>query len=109
MSGFATDPFRIAVLFDVAHEPLGGRVHSADSVIRPRPCRHLPKSPRFLLRQVQAIDASTGSLFDQNYLPICRELGGVPGEDLAIPDGASFRQCIRSLNVIGCDTSLPPR
>src|SRR6266566_3582312 len=42
-----------------------------------RECRHLPAFPRFL-RQVQAIDVSTTSLFEQNYERICRKLGGVP-------------------------------
>ena len=45
------------------------------------PCRDLPSFPRFL-RQVQAIDVSTSSLFEQNYARICRELGGVPQDDL---------------------------
>src|SRR5450755_3600774 len=44
------------------------------------PCRDLPTFPRFL-RQVQAMDVSSGALFDQNYPRICRELGGVPGDD----------------------------
>jgi hypothetical protein len=50
-----------------------------------RPCRDLPTFPRFL-RQVQAIDVSTSSLFEQNYERICRELGGVPHDDLAATD-----------------------
>ncbi len=44
-------------------------------------CRDLPTFPRFL-RQVQAIDVSTSSLFEQNYPRICRELGGEPQPDL---------------------------
>ena len=50
-----------------------------------RPCRDLPTFPRFL-RQVQAIDVSTNSLFEQNYPRICRELGGVPQGDLVASD-----------------------
>ena len=49
------------------------------------PCRHLPSFPRFL-RQVQAVDVSTGTLFEQNYPRICSDLGGVPGEDMATAD-----------------------
>jgi tetratricopeptide (TPR) repeat protein len=49
------------------------------------PCRDLPTFPRFL-RQVQAIDVSTSSLFEQNYPRICRELGGVLRHDLAAAD-----------------------
>jgi len=48
-------------------------------------CRNLPTFPRFL-RQVQMIDVSTGSLFEQNYARICRDLGGVPQSDLAVAD-----------------------
>ncbi len=50
-----------------------------------RPCRDLPTFPRFL-RQVRAIDVSTGSLFEQNYVRICRELGGEPQADLVAVD-----------------------
>lgn len=50
-----------------------------------RPCRDLPAFPRFL-KQVQAIDVSTGPLFEENYPRICRELGGVPGNDLIAAD-----------------------
>jgi TIR domain len=46
-------------------------------------CRDLPTFPRFL-RQVQAIDVSTNSLFEQNYTRICHELGGVPQPDLRV-------------------------
>ena len=49
------------------------------------PCRDLPTFPRFL-RQVQAIDVSTNSSFEQNYPRICRELGGVPQPDLVAAD-----------------------
>jgi tetratricopeptide (TPR) repeat protein len=49
-----------------------------------RPCRDLPNFPRFL-RQVQAIDVSTNANFEANYPRICRELGGTPGADTAIP------------------------
>ena len=48
-----------------------------------RPCRDLPAFPRFL-RQVQAIDVSTSTLFELNYPRLCRDLGGVPGEDAKI-------------------------
>jgi hypothetical protein len=50
-----------------------------------RPCRDLPTFPRFL-RQVQAIDVSTSSLFEQNYPRICDELGGVLQDDLVSAD-----------------------
>jgi hypothetical protein len=50
-----------------------------------RLCRHLPTFPRFL-RHVQAIDVSTGSLFDENYARLCRELGGVPRDDVNLAD-----------------------
>ncbi len=49
------------------------------------PCRHLPTFPRFL-RQSQAIDVSSGALFNESYPRICRELGGVPGDDTALAD-----------------------
>ncbi len=49
------------------------------------PCRDLPTFPRFL-RQVQAIDVSTSSLFEQNYPRICHELGGEPQPDLVATD-----------------------
>src|SRR5262249_8147227 len=48
-------------------------------------CSDLPTFPRFL-RQVQAIDVSTNSLFEQNYPRICQELGGVPQPDLVTAD-----------------------
>lgn len=50
-----------------------------------RPCRDLPTFPRFL-RQVQAVDVSSGALFDRNYPRICQELGGVPGDDTILAD-----------------------
>ena len=50
-----------------------------------RQCRDLPTFPRFL-RQVQVIDVSTNSLFEENYPRICRELGGVPQVDLVSAD-----------------------
>jgi hypothetical protein len=49
-----------------------------------RPCRDLPHFPRFL-RHVQAIDVCTNAKFDEHYPRICRELGGTPGTDIAIP------------------------
>jgi tetratricopeptide (TPR) repeat protein len=49
------------------------------------PCRDLPTFPRFL-RQVQAIDVSTTALFDQNYPRICRDLGGLPRQDITAAD-----------------------
>lgn len=48
-------------------------------------CRDLPNFPLFL-RQVQTIDVSTTSLFEQNYARICRDLGGNPGEDFTVDD-----------------------
>jgi tetratricopeptide (TPR) repeat protein len=48
-------------------------------------CRHLPTFPRFL-RNIQAIDVSTTTAFEQNYPRICRELGGHPQPDLAAQD-----------------------
>ena len=50
-----------------------------------RPCRHLPTFPRFL-RQVQAMDVSTGTQFDGNYPRICQELGGTLRDDAALTD-----------------------
>ncbi len=49
------------------------------------PCRDLPTFPRFL-RQIQAVDVSTESLFEKEYPRICRELGGEPRDDLTIAD-----------------------
>ena len=48
-------------------------------------CRDLPTFPRFL-RQVQTLDVSTTSSFEQNYPRICSELGGVPQPDLVASD-----------------------
>lgn len=50
-----------------------------------RPCRDLPTFPRFL-RQVQTVDVSTTALFEEHYPRICRDLGGVPREDMTAAD-----------------------
>src|SRR5579864_8228346 len=50
-----------------------------------RPCRDLPTFPRFL-RQIQAVDVSTGENFETNYRRICHELGGVVREDTVLTD-----------------------
>ncbi|HEY6251461.1 MAG TPA: toll/interleukin-1 receptor domain-containing protein, partial [Candidatus Angelobacter sp.] len=50
-----------------------------------RPCRDLPTFPRFL-RQVQAIDVSSGEKFETNYPRICHELGGTLRDDTALTD-----------------------
>jgi hypothetical protein len=54
-------------------------------------CRELPTFPRFL-RQVQTIEVSTNSLFEQNYARICRELGGVPQGDPVPADRSKLPQ-----------------
>jgi tetratricopeptide (TPR) repeat protein len=54
-----------------------------------RPCRDLPMFPRFL-RAIQATDVSTNSLFEQNYASFCREVGGVPQDDLVAVDRSNL-------------------
>jgi len=67
----------------IADDPIGLK-----RKVRPlmlRPCQDLPSFPRFL-RQVQAIDVSTGEKFEANYPRICQELGGLVRDDTVFTD-----------------------
>jgi len=67
----------------IANDPNGLKRKARPLMLRP--CRDLPTFPRFL-RQVHELDVSTPALFEANYPRICRELGGIPGDDDTFTD-----------------------